>query len=245
MSGDQQWQGYQPGGTAGESSDPPAEPRRPVLPSKPAARPAARTQRATSGRSGISSNARALRALILGGAAVVLVTVVGLSAYLGSEKDGVPGFGKPDALSAEGLDQLRADIRDETGGTEVFRAVIYPEYASVDLPVDDRSQRSQTRYWDGDLDDEGSKSTSSYVRVDLADVDAELVLEAVATAKTLVENPESWYVIIDGPSTSLPDEIEQDPPTVTAHASNEYSESGYVELTFDGEEIRRVEPQVP
>ena len=175
--------------------------------------------------------------------AVVLLGVGGIIAVSASN-DGVPGFGKPDALSADGLEQLRADVRDRTGGTEVYRAVIYPAYASVDLPVDDSSQRSENLYWDGDLDDEGTKSTSSYVRVDLADVDPAAVVEAVATAKT-VEDPETWYVIIDGPSADYPDEIEQDPPSITAYASNEYSESGYVEYTFAGKEVRRVEPEVP
>lgn len=168
--------------------------------------------------------------LTVGGGAVALRSV--------TSADGVPGFGAPDALSAEGLDQLRDDVAERTGGTEVFRAVIYPEYAVVDVPVDATSQREESLRWDGDLTDFAGKGTASNARVDLADVDAAVVNAAVDTARSLVEDPTTWYVIVEGPSTSLDD----DTAGITAYATNDYSESGFVELALDGTEVRRVTP---
>jgi hypothetical protein len=165
----------------------------------------------------------------LGGAAV--------GVYYGLRAAGI--FGAPDALSADGLDGLREDVADRSGDTEVFGATIYPKYAVVEVPVDDRSQRSESLRWDGGLSDFGvTKGTADSERIDLADVDAAVVTEVVETVKTLVDDPDTWYVIIEGASTNgaIPDE---DGTTLTAHASNDFSESAYVAVDLDGKEIRR------
>jgi hypothetical protein len=140
----------------------------------------------------------------------------------------------PDALSADGLDGLRAAVEDETGGTEVFRAVIYPDYAVVDVPADGTSQRQESLRWNGGLDGFGSKGTASGQRVDLAEVDARVMLEAIEEAKTLVDDPETWYAIIEGPGAGY-----EGGPSISAHASNDFNESGYVRVDLDGTEITR------
>ncbi|MEO9326168.1 hypothetical protein ABFT23_21950 [Nocardioides sp. C4-1] len=207
MSGDQQWQRYRPGATTPE----------------PTPRP---TKRATS-RTGTAIG------LAIGAVAVVAAVGTVGAVVVAEVRDAVA---PPDALSAEGLDDLRADVEAASGGTEVFRAVVYPEYASLDVPVDGDSQRYRSMHWDGDLDEFGGKGTSSYTRVDLADVDPALVTRAVAEVRPLVEDATSWYVIIDGPMTGIPGE---DAATLSAYASNEYSETAYVEYTLEGIEVRR------
>jgi hypothetical protein len=171
---------------------------------------------------------------------VPLVVVAGGALFVHSTagEDGVAGLGAPDAQSAAGLAQLLEDVEDRSGGTEVFRAVIYPDYAVVDVPVDGRSQRQESLYWQGDLDEFGGKGTSSHTRVDLAEVDAAVVAEAIATAERLVEDPTTWYVVVDGPTTTF-DEGEGDGPTVSGYAGNEFGESGRVVLELDGTERSR------
>lgn len=230
MDGDQQWQGYRPGASTPEpEAVTPTEPSpRPPTTKPPATREPLMARRTRKGNSVVGM------AIGLSIGAVALVAAVGtVGAVVFSEvKDAVD---PPDALSADGLADLRADVESESGGTEVFRAVIYPEYASLDVPVDGSSQRYESMRWDGDLDGFGSKGTSTYARIDLADVDADLVATAVAEVKPLVEDATTWYVVIDGPMGVAGEEE----ATLSAYASNEYSETAYVEYTFDGTEVRR------
>ncbi|WP_148615881.1 hypothetical protein [Nocardioides rubriscoriae] len=170
---------------------------------------------------------------VLAGALALGGGVLGLRSLAGG--DGVPGFGGPDALSAEGIAQLRDDVAERTGDTELFRAVIYPEYAVLDVPVDATSQREESLQWDGDLGDFAGKGTASNERVDLAEVDPAVLLAAVAEAKRLVEDPTTWYAIVEGPSTTT----DGDAASITAYATNDYNESGLVEVGLDGTEIRR------
>jgi hypothetical protein len=249
VTGDQHWQTYQPDEPKGTPQDDEAPPPPTHTPAPPygatqALEPARLQRLRRPGGGGGPA-----KALLVGFIALAAVGGVGVGIAGIAGSDGVPGLGKPDALSDGGLDQLRADLVDVRGDTELFQAVIYPGYASVEVPVDGSTQRYETRYWDGDLDDASSKGTASYVRFDLADVDADVMTEAIATAKTLVDDPQSWYVVI---YASLAGEGErQERPTITAYASNEFSESAYVEVRFNGAEVRRyvngevVEPVMP
>ena len=216
MSGDDRWAPYDPGPGAGEPT---------------VAEPLVDTGRSTA--------ASAVPLLLL---VVPLVVVAGGAVWLfGSSDDAGDGAGSdprpPDALSAEGLDELRTDLRERTGATEVFRAVVYPGYAVVAVPVDATSQREQSYYWDGDLDDGGSKGTATQARTDLADVDAHVVGNAVTRAKRLVEDATTWYVVVAGPGTTAG--ADDRGTTVTAYASNDFSESASVELALDGTVVAR------
>ena len=148
--------------------------------------------------------------------------------------------GRRDALSGEGLDELRSDLRERTGGTAVFRAVVYPEYAVVAVPVDATSQREESYYWDGDLDDGGSKGTSTQTRIDLADVDSRVLGRRRDQGQAARRGPDHA-----GTSSSTARARPRAPttraPTITAYASNDFSESASVELALDG---TVVEPDV-
>ena len=103
-------------------------------------------------------------------------------------------------LSPEGFADLVAALEEETGSSTVFEAVLYPGYAVVNVPVDATSARSHSFYWDGELDESGSKSTTTYERFDLADIDPTVVVSVVDQARAKVEDPQTWYSIIRAPS---------------------------------------------
>ncbi|GAA4698344.1 hypothetical protein [Nocardioides conyzicola] len=174
------------------------------------------------------------RTLFLIPVVAVLVVVVGVVAAVlgvGSGDDevdaGAAGPADAQVLTAEGYDELVAAVEEETGGTTVFDAVLYPAYAVVSVPVDATTKRQESWYWDGtDLRSNNSKSTASFDRFDLASVDGAVVVDLVDRVRDLVEDPTSWYAIV---RTSDPDGA-----TMWAYASNEYDETAYLGAAADG-----------
>jgi len=148
------------------------------------------------------------------------------------EYDGPPAA--PQLFNARDFNAMRAVIRRQTGSTQAFRAVIYPGYASLELPAESTGQRAHSYFYDGDLG-EPSKGRSTNERFDLASIDPEIMARLVRKAKkTLVEDPTAWYVIIEKPGPPF-----DNGGWFTAYASNEYGESGYLEATLDGTIVNR------
>lgn len=232
--GGKRWSVYRPsrkkvseGGGPATATTPPA--------SKPAAKPDSPPQWAPGG----IDRPRSPKVGIIAGIGLVVLVLgmSGLFAYLGSDRDEGDGFfgGKSEVpvLTPDGVADLVRAIEDETGSTEVFSATVYPTYAVVKLPVDATSQREEGFYWDGhDLEPWAGKGTSSHQRIDLADLDTATVPAMVEAAKEQVDEPTSWYLSIDHGST-------EDVPTISAYASNEYNEGGFVEFGYDGSEVSR------
>lgn len=169
--------------------------------------------------------------------AVVLVIAVasigGIIALVGSIGDGIDGIDAgpvgddADVLSVDGYADLLAAIEEQTGSTVAFSAVLYPTYASVELPVDATSQREEYWYWDGrDLTRSDSKSTSSFGRTDLSRVDPAVIVDLVAQVQKNVEDPVSHYAIVRAP--------DDDRAVIWAYASNDYGESEYLGARRDG-----------
>lgn len=182
-----------------------------------------------------TGGARVPKAVILVPLAVVLVVVIamigGIVALVdGSDGDsGVLGLGSDpvDVLSEDGYRDLLDAVRTETGDTTAFSAVLYPTYAVVELPVDETTQREAYWYWDGEeLTDNDTKSTSSFPRTDLAQIDPALIVDLVEQVRAKVEDPTSWYAIVRAPDS--------DRAVVWAYASNEYQESEYIGARRDG-----------
>lgn len=136
--------------------------------------------------------------------------------------------GEPvDVLSVEGYDDLLAAVRDETGSTEAFSAVLYPTYAVVELPVDKTTQHEDYWYWDGhDLSSEDVKSSSSYERTDLSTVDGQVVVDLVQKVRRKMSDESTWYAIVRAPDESG--------AAVWVYASNEYGDSVYLGAKADG-----------
>ncbi len=140
----------------------------------------------------------------------------------------------PRVLSSAGLADLVEAVRAETGSSEVFGATLYPTYAVLDVPVDPTSQRERSLYWDGTLRESSSRGTASEGRIDLADVQPQVLDTLLRKARRLVEEPMTWYVIVEGPSTTTDDSGIR----LRAYANNQYQEVAYVAARLDGTVVR-------
>jgi Domain of unknown function (DUF1707) len=179
---------------------------------------------------------------------LVIVLVVGISvvggvvALVHGVNDGIDGIessipsyapgdepekGDVNVLSVGGYADLVDAVREETGATVVFSAVLYPTYAVVELPVDASTQREKHYYWDGhELVDQDSKSTSTEERFDLRSVDPAVVVRLVQRVRRLADEPTSWYAVVRAPR--------DDRSMIWAHANNDFGESVYVGARRDG-----------
>ena len=166
--------------------------------------------------------------------AVVAVGIVGgIAALVNAISDGVSNSGgifsdEPvDVLSVEGYGDLVDAVREESGSTTAFSAVLYPTYAVVELPVDTTTQHEDYWYWDGhDLTSNDVKSNSSFPRTDLADIDPQVVVDTVRKVRAKMSDESSWYAIVRAPDDSG--------AVIWAYASNEYGDSVYVGAKADG-----------
>ena len=142
--------------------------------------------------------------------------------------------GKADVISEEGIADLTAAIKEETGSSKVFTVVLYPEYAVVNAPVDSNSKRYVSYYWDGNLR-ESSKGSNVYDgRFDMTDIEADVVIKLLGDARKLVEGATSNYVLVSPPGP--------DGAAISAYASNDFNESGYISANFDGKVVNKVKP---
>jgi hypothetical protein len=148
----------------------------------------------------------------------------------GNSQTYAPGVEPEDGvnvLSARGYTDLLDALRERTGSTESFSAVLYPTYAVVELPVDGTSQRSDRFYWDGrDLESQNSLGTSTEERYDLEEIDPAVMVALLDKVRARVEAPTTWYAVISAPG--------DDRAVLTVYATNAYSESAYLQATVDG-----------
>ncbi|GAA4682309.1 hypothetical protein [Nocardioides nanhaiensis] len=137
----------------------------------------------------------------------------------------------PQLHTPEGWRSLVQAVREETGGTRAFSVVLYPEYAVLDLPVQATGSRFHSYRFDGELT-MSTKGTSPYRVFDLGRIDPAVTGRLLATARReLVEDPTSTYAIIRRPDEGT--------AWYSVYASNEYSESGFIQADLAGVETRR------
>lgn len=161
----------------------------------------------------------------------VVAVVVGLVGWIAVDLVKL-AFDDGEPQTVDGFAEMVDELGEEIGGTEVFSAVIYPEYAVLDVPVGDDDRYVGYR-WDGSLS-ETTKSTSDDVRFDLADIDPSGFADMCEEANGLVDDPSDCYLIIGRPD---PDDNEQG--WISAYVSNEFSQGGYIEYDLDGTEVAR------
>lgn len=217
------WNRYRPDSTPDGEPDPsiPTKPRikahRPPRHPKPVRSLEERTIRAT-------GPARVVRAFVLGIGALVLVGVAWLVWSI------IDTARQPGPQTVEGFADLLEDLEAEHGSTEVFRAVVYPGYAVVDVPFAD-DERSVSYHWDTRLE-ESSKSTSTEEPFDLAAVDPAGFDRMCDAVRETVEDPEDCYLILEKPD-------EPDGGWVSAYTSNEFGQTSYIVFDLDGDEVSR------
>jgi hypothetical protein len=134
--------------------------------------------------------------------------------------------------TTEGFAEMVEELEDGTGGTEVFEAVIYPDYAVLEVPVGD-DERYVSHRWDGRLS-ESSKGTSDHATFDLGDVDATPFEDMCATVSARIDDPDVCYLIVRRPD---PDDADQG--WISAHVSNDFSQSAWIDYDLEGNEVAR------
>lgn len=214
------WQPYSP------DDDPKDEPEVPAVPAyqpPPEPRPVRSLEERTIRRTGPGAAVRRF-AVPLG----VLAIVGGTWATV----DGVRSEPDERPQTAEGFRELLEDLEDETGSTDAFRAVVYPGYAIVNVPVAEGDDRYDAYWWDGDLDEWSKGTARDEEPFDLADVDPATFDAMLEAAEGLVEDPRDCYLVIEKPDDG------QD-GWILAYANNEYSQGGYITYDLDGTELRR------
>lgn len=160
-------------------------------------------------------------------------------AFDGSSNNGGAGRGSvsqkedPDVLSVDGWNDLEAAIEAETGRTEVFLLVLYPTYAVATVPVDATSARSEMFRWDGALSSMTTNRETSE-RIDLADVNAAAIPKLVAKARKLVDDPSTWYAIVEAPVFNN--------ASILAFATNDFGETATIFATADGKIVSKTLP---
>lgn len=184
-------------------------------------------------RGGASGLVVALIAAAVLGAGVLVALVTMLADEDGATQEASasasPSASRPPAQmhTPEGWRALEEALRAETGGARVFEAVLYPEYAVVQVPAQRTGARSHTYYFDGALRMTG-KGTSSYQAFELGRVDPVVTARLLDRAeRELVEDPTTTYAIVRRPDGG-------DDGWYSVYASNEYSETGYLQADLDG-----------
>ncbi|GAA1535591.1 hypothetical protein [Nocardioides humi] len=172
------------------------------------------------------------------GRGVVLLAVAGAVAVVGV---GVAVAarslaGPDDPQTAEGFAALLEDLADETGGTTVLSAVIYPGYAIVDVAVAEGDERVISYRWDGGLD-EWNKTTNDDPSFDLAGADSSQFERMCEEVLATVDDPGKCYL-----SIRRPDDDDETPGWISAYTSNEFGQSSYIEYDLDGAEVERHTP---
>ena len=170
-------------------------------------------------------------------AGIAIPVFLGIKALVDTAEDALDDLNPSgaDVFSADGIAELTADIEEETGSTKVFSAVLYPEYAVVSAPAEGSRKRYISYYWNGSLS-ESSKGSGVYEGLfDMRDIDAQVVTDLLAKARGLVEGGvESNYVVVSAPGP--------DGAAISAYASNDFSETGYLTATFDGKVVNEYPP---
>jgi hypothetical protein len=137
-----------------------------------------------------------------------------------------PGEDGVNVHTVDGFNEMVDALRDETDATYTFSAVLYPRYASLQVPTG-TNNRYQNFYWNGEeLELQDIKGTTDAGQVDLSVVDPNQIVRMLETVRGRMDNPESWYVVI-GDSFGAG-------PQISAYASNDFSESTNITETLDG-----------
>jgi hypothetical protein len=137
-----------------------------------------------------------------------------------------PGEHGVNVQTVDGYNDLVAAVRDKSGASYTYNAVIYPRYAVVEVPTG-TNNRYENFYWDGEtLQLQDFKSTSDDPQIDLSVVDPRQLVDCLTTVRGRLDNPESWYVVIDDSFGSG--------AQVSCFATNDFGESTYLIETLDG-----------
>jgi len=147
-----------------------------------------------------------------------------------------PGKSGVNVHTVDGYNDMVDALGDETDATFAFSAVLYPQYAVLEVPTG-TNNRYQNFYWNGEeLELQDVKGTSDDGQVDLSLVDPQMMVDCLNTVRGRLDTPDSWYVVIG-------DSFGQG-PQMGCYASNDFGETTYISQTLDGTVIYDSELEV-
>ncbi len=139
-----------------------------------------------------------------------------------------PGENGVNVHTIDGLEEMLAGLEEETGGTTVYSATIYPRYAVIAVPEGEAGKRYRNYFWDGhSMELQDFKSTTDDPRIDLTIFDPGTMITLLEDVRGRIDDPSSWYVSLGSDSIN-------GTPQISAYANNEYGEGSYVLATADG-----------
>jgi hypothetical protein len=147
---------------------------------------------------------------------------------------------EPTALhTPAGLRAFIDGVRAEFGTTQIVDLTLYPDYASLEMPVPGAPARAQSYTYRGGFDDPSDTSRQPDMPlVDLAAIDVDKILGLLAGAgeSLNVQNPTTRYLTVGDTG---------DGPEIAIHTDNkDTGASGYLEARPDGT-ILTLRPYVP
>lgn len=150
--------------------------------------------------------------------------------------DDIVSDGKADVFSDSGYEEMVDDIEEKTGTTESFSLVMYPDYAVVEVPTEATGKRYISYRYGGTLDEFSKSSVTEDIRFDLRDIEPKILRDLLADARKLVEGPNQNYVVVQ------PGLLDGGKTRILAYASNDFSETGYLEADLNGKIIAEHPP---
>ncbi len=110
----------------------------------------------------------------------------------------------PQLLTSDGFTKLREDMRAKIGSTRYISAVIYPDYATIEVPVPGDPDHSQRWYYNGSFPNNPIESPrkAGSKDADLRSVKVEALARAIQRAPAELDVPDAdrTYLIFDNRS---------------------------------------------
>ena len=136
-----------------------------------------------------------------------------------------------DLTSGKGFTRMVREVEAKTGSSTVFNAVIYSTYAVVEVPEDEKGQRSFGWYYNGEWDEWTGKGTAEEERFELDQINGRTLATLVKEARGLVDKPTTSYVIVNA--------LGRDQGVcMSVYASNDHAETAYLDARCDGTVVR-------
>lgn len=175
-------------------------------------------------------------------AGIAVPVFFGIKSVVDTVNDGIDGIdgidgttpGDAEVFTEQGLDALADDLEAAEGSTEIFSATLYPGYAVLEVPAEDSGARMYRYYWNGELEQQSKGRAINTGRMDLRDVDVDVLTELRKKVRAKVEDStdDTNYVIVHAPGAT------DEGAYFYAYASNDFGEGGYISADLDGKVIR-------
>jgi hypothetical protein len=150
------------------------------------------------------------------------------------EVDAPVQAGKLALHTTPGFEKFVALTRNRFGTTLVESAVLYPDYASVNVATAANHRHTERWHFGAGYEGDPSKGTipAGTTLIDMSKVDARALVKAIKRSPEVlgVEDVDTTYLVL---------EAWEGRPAMAIYVSNEFHETGYRVLSLTGKEIFR------